>query len=109
MSQTPESPIDQPTPPTSSANPSNVQANPYSDGQAGADEAQIVGGELYPSYNDGGDGTGGLIPYKNPKALLAYYFGVFSLIPVLGIPLGITAFVLDHRGYHCHLPVHSQH
>ncbi len=32
---------------------------------------------------------GGLIPYKNPKALWAYYLGIFSLFPMLGFPLGV--------------------
>jgi len=45
------------------------------------------------------DGTmGGMIPYKNAQALAAYYCGVFSLIPVLGLPLGIVAFVLGILG-----------
>ena len=45
------------------------------------------------------DGTlGGLIPYKNAQALWAYYLGIFSLIPCLGIPLGIAAFVMGIRG-----------
>ena len=38
-----------------------------------------------------GDATGGIIPYKNPHALIAYYSGVFSLIPCLGIILGPIA------------------
>lgn len=41
---------------------------------------------------------GGLIPVRNSQALLAYYLGVFSIIPCLGIPLGIAAFVLGLRG-----------
>jgi len=41
---------------------------------------------------------GGLIPYKNPKALWAYYLGVFSLIPCFGIPLGVAALVLGIKG-----------
>lgn len=43
------------------------------------------------------DGTlGGLIPYKNSSALIAYYLGVFSLAcgPLLGLP----AFILGLRG-----------
>jgi len=35
-----------------------------------------------------------IIPYKNVRALTAYYLGVFSGIPVLGLPLGLAAFVL---------------
>lgn len=41
---------------------------------------------------------GGLIPFKNSSALMAYYLGVFAIIPCLGIPLGIAAFVLGLRG-----------
>lgn len=41
---------------------------------------------------------GGLIPYKNAQALWAYYVGIFSLIPCVGIPLGIAALILGIRG-----------
>ncbi len=44
------------------------------------------------------DATGGLIPYKNAKALTAYYLGVFSLIPCLGIILGPIAIILGILG-----------
>lgn len=45
---------------------------------------------------DEGDATGGVIPYKNPKALLAYYFGIFSfLVPIAG---GVLAIVLGVMG-----------
>ncbi len=37
---------------------------------------------------------GGLFPTKNPPALAAYYLGIFSLIPLVGIPMGITAVVI---------------
>ncbi len=33
------------------------------------------------------------IPYKNPKSLVAYYCGVFSLIPCLGLILGPIALI----------------
>ncbi|MCH8880746.1 MAG: hypothetical protein IID34_12810 [Planctomycetes bacterium] len=45
---------------------------------------------------EGGDATGGLIPYKNVPALMAYYCGVFSIIPFF--PIGIAAFVLGIIG-----------
>ena len=45
-----------------------------------------------------GDSTGGLIPYKNPPALIAYYLGLFSLFPCLGAVLGLTALVLGIIG-----------
>ncbi|MCA9029179.1 MAG: DUF4190 domain-containing protein [Planctomycetaceae bacterium] len=45
-----------------------------------------------------GDSTGGLIPYKNPAALAAYYCGLFSLFPLLGLILGIAGVVLGIMG-----------
>lgn len=45
-----------------------------------------------------GDATGGVIPYKNGMALGAYYCAIFSLIPCVGIPLGIVAVVLGIMG-----------
>jgi hypothetical protein len=42
------------------------------------------------------DTTGGLIPYKNPKALMAYYVGIFGFfLPLIG---GIIAIVLGFQG-----------
>jgi hypothetical protein len=48
--------------------------------------------------DDGDDPTGGLIPYKNGKALAAYYCAVFSLIPCVGTALGPAAVVLGVLG-----------
>jgi hypothetical protein len=45
-----------------------------------------------------GDATGGLIPYKNSKALASYYCGVFSLIPCVGMILGPIAVILGIMG-----------
>lgn len=45
-----------------------------------------------------GDATGGIIPYKNPAALIAYYCGVFSLIPILGLVVGVPGVVLGVVG-----------
>ena len=45
-----------------------------------------------------GDFTGGIIPYKNPAALIAYYCGIFSLIPLLGLFVGIPAVILGVIG-----------
>ena len=39
-----------------------------------------------------------IIPYKNPCALVAYYLGIFSFIPMIGLILGIAAFVLGIMG-----------
>jgi hypothetical protein len=45
-----------------------------------------------------GDATGGIIPYKNPPALMAYYAGVFSIIPFFGFFIGIAALCLGIAG-----------
>lgn len=39
-----------------------------------------------------------VIPYRNQCALIGYYFGVFSLIPVLGILLALPAIILGVIG-----------
>lgn len=43
-----------------------------------------------------------LIPYKNSPALVGYYLGVFSLVPFLGLPLGIAAIILGFFGLKKH-------
>lgn len=55
-------------------------------------------GALSTPVPTGGDATGGLIPYKNSKALLSYYIGLFSALPVLGLPMGIAAVILGVKG-----------
>lgn len=48
------------------------------------------------------DGTGGLIPYKNPKALIAYYCGVFGLASCIvggvGGIFGVVPIILGLQG-----------
>lgn len=46
----------------------------------------------------GGEGIAVLIPYKNPYALMAYYFGIFAIIPCIGLLLGPAAVVLGIMG-----------
>lgn len=59
----------------------------------------VLHGPSKPQYVVSDDSTmGGLIPYKNAQALWAYYLGIFSLIPCVGIPLGIAALILGIRG-----------
>lgn len=62
--------------------------NPY--------EAPIEAEQVYqqPAINEG-DATGGVIPYKNPKALIAYYLGIGSL---LLFPLGFASIILGFMG-----------
>ncbi len=45
-----------------------------------------------------GDGTGGVIPFKNPNALASYYIGLFSLLPILSYVMGPAAIVLGVKG-----------
>lgn len=78
--------------------PASVQsgrANPYAP-SAGQNRSHPP----YPNYdpNQQGDGTGGVIPYKNPKALIAYYLGIVSGLPLIGLPFGVAAFVLGIMG-----------
>jgi len=51
-----------------------------------------------PPIPEKGDATGGLIPYKNPHALVGYYLGIFGLMPFIGILLAIPAFILGIIG-----------
>lgn len=43
-----------------------------------------------------------IIPYRNMQALIAYYLAVFSLIPFVGIVLGLAALVLGILGLRYH-------
>lgn len=39
-----------------------------------------------------------MIPLKNPMALSSYYIGLFSLLPFIGLLMGISAVVLGILG-----------
>jgi hypothetical protein len=45
------------------------------------------------------DGVETFIPYKNPQGLIAYYLGVFAVIPCAGLLLGPAALILGIMGY----------
>ncbi|MEQ1824742.1 MAG: DUF4190 domain-containing protein [Pirellula sp.] len=68
-------------------------ANPYN----ASSQPPVFPAQGNPSDNQG-DATGGVIPYKNPKALIAYYLGILSGLPMIGLPIGIAAFVLGIMG-----------
>jgi hypothetical protein len=51
-----------------------------------------------PPQDTEGDATGGIIPYKNPPALAAYYLGLFSLLPCIGLLLAVPALILGIIG-----------
>jgi hypothetical protein len=59
-------------------------------------------GETFKKKSEEGDATGGVIPYKNPPALIAYYCGLFSLLACIPIfiflPLPIVALVCGIKG-----------
>jgi hypothetical protein len=56
-------------------------------------------GPYYPPQHGGGDATGGVIPYKNPYALAAYYSGIFGLLCcITPLPLGLIPVVLGIMG-----------
>lgn len=86
--------MNDPTPSDPSPNASTSD-NPY---QSAAEHAPpVVAAEASQS-----DATGGVIPYKNPYALTSYYLAVFSLIPCIGLVLGIPAIVLGVIGLKKH-------
>lgn len=74
----------------------NQAPNPYLPNQQGGTGNPM--GHPAPHQDNQGDATGGLIPYKNAPALIAYYVSLLSLIPILGIPFGIAAFILGVIG-----------
>jgi hypothetical protein len=54
--------------------------------------------EAIEEADEGTDIVSTFIPYKNPRALAAYYCGFFALIPGLGFILGVVAFILGIQG-----------
>ena len=74
----------------------NQAPNPYLPNQQGY--AGDPMGHPAPQQDSQGDATGGLIPYKNAPALIAYYVSLLSLLPILGLPFGIAAFILGVIG-----------
>lgn len=58
----------------------------------------ISGFGITTATSGGDSGVSTVIPYKNPPALVGYYLGVFSLIPCIGLLLGIAAIVLGVIG-----------
>ncbi|MCA9121692.1 MAG: DUF4190 domain-containing protein [Planctomycetaceae bacterium] len=72
--------------------------NPFGENPYNYSPQWQPGAPPLPASQDQGDSTGGVIPYKNMPALLAYYLGLFSLLPCLGLFLAIPAFVLGIMG-----------
>ena len=79
------------------SSPENV--NPYESSQVGPGRrAPLLPSSPFAPDQTAGDATGGVIPYKNPAALIAYYLGIFSLLPCIGIVLAIPALILGVIG-----------
>ncbi|MEY2727204.1 MAG: hypothetical protein RLZZ458_3071 [Planctomycetota bacterium] len=72
------------------------EQNPYEAG--GRPERQAAPSSRGDQSVVEGDATGGIIPYKNPKALIAYYLGILSGLPLIGLPLGLAALILGILG-----------
>lgn len=53
---------------------------------------------MQPSPQPVSDPLIGLVPYKNKNALIAYYLGLFSIFPVLGLVMGAIAVWLGVQG-----------
>jgi len=75
--------------------PAMTESNPYNSPHSGPG---LDGSAAQQPMDNSGDGTGGLIPYKNPAALAAYYLSIVGLFPVIGIFASIPAFVLGIMG-----------
>jgi hypothetical protein len=69
-------------------------SNPYQPPSPFADQVP-----QYPPPQGEGDATGGVIPYKNPYALTAYYLGLFGLICcITPVPVGLLPLILGIIG-----------
>jgi len=78
--------------------PDSGKHRPHAPGQIGEEAEQDSPASPGQEEDKDTDIVLTLIPYKNPKALAAYYCGFFALIPVLGFFLGAVAIVLGIRG-----------
>lgn len=65
---------------------------------AGTSHCQHCGTILATAPATAEDSLVKVIPFHNPAALISYYLGIFSLIPILGALLGIIAIILGIFG-----------
>jgi hypothetical protein len=54
--------------------------------------------EVGPRPGAGDETVATIIPYRNAPALIAYYLGLFSCFPVLGLIMAIVALILGVKG-----------
>lgn len=76
-----------------SQNPGEESQNPY------AASSQVDTSPQQPIQYQQPSSASGIIPYNNKQALIAYYLGIFSLIPCFGLILAIPAFILGIIGW----------
>ena len=59
----------------------------------------LPGQASYPAYPPSDNSViDTLVPSHNPKALISYYLGIFSILPIIGLVMGIIAVVLGIQG-----------
>ncbi len=80
------------------SNPKSIPDDPLVANPYNAPMAELVSPPPYINPENEGDATGGVIPYKNPHALIAYYLGIVSLLPVIGVPFGVASVTLGCMG-----------
>ncbi len=51
-----------------------------------------------PIRSSSDDAINVIIPYRNAPALVSYYLGIFSILPIVGTFMGITAVILGIMG-----------
>src|SRR6516162_6710991 len=76
------------------AMPDDFQPEPFRTGSGPV--SSVASRDIDVRKSDGGFNV--VVPYKNPPALIGYYFAVFSVIPCLALILGPIAFILGIFG-----------
>jgi hypothetical protein len=97
MPKTPDRDDDEPTPETPKSRSRRDRRLEADD--EGEDENVDEGRRPLRRRDEEEDGVvSSIIPYKNGRALISYYCGVFTIIPIVGLILGPTAVILGVLG-----------
>ena len=72
------------------------QSNPFAQPMTPVEAEPLPAGSA--GQNSTADNLSGIIPYKNPKALIAYYTSIAGGLPFIGLPFAIAALVLGVMG-----------
>lgn len=76
----------------SEAAPPDPGANPYRPPSTSPDSAAAS------SPDTGEEVIQTIVPTRNAPALIGYYLGLFSIFPILGLPLAVAGIVLGWKG-----------